>query len=152
MIIIALLHCNPLFQLIPSMINESNAEFKDELIKHMTKEASIEFGPEISKWLNLYYEYINDQVSVFCRGFKKAYIRDDLHQASLFVSLLVKGNIGLIGGATFMVMKWPNIYNALKTKALLKTSHLNQIDDRLYGSMFFDLCNTRCEEYFKNHQ
>ena len=51
---------NPLFQLIPSMINESNAEFKDELIEHMTLEARLEFGEEVSKWMNHYYEYIND--------------------------------------------------------------------------------------------
>ena len=48
MLTFAIMQGNPLFQLIPSMINESNAEFKDELIEHMTLEARLEFGEEVS--------------------------------------------------------------------------------------------------------
>ena len=116
----------------------------------MTKEANFEFGQEISKWLNQYYEFINDQVSVFCFGFKEEHIRLELHQPSLFVCLLVKGDIKKISDVTFMVMSWPNIYKAIKTKALLKTSQF-QIDERLYGSIFFDLCNPKCEDYLANY-
>ena len=114
------------------MINGAKAEFKNELIEHMTLEAKLEFGEEVSKWLNRYYEHINDQVSLCCRGFRVSLINNDLHQATLFVCLLVKGDVQKISGVTFMVLRCPNIYNALKTKALRKTEtcYSYQIDER----------------------
>ena len=100
------------------MINGTKSEYKEELKHYMTERASLEYGEEASKWLYQYYEYIDDQVHEFCYGFRYSNIRTGLHQAILFVSLLVAGDLTKISLITAMVLRCPSIWKALKEKAL----------------------------------
>jgi len=51
-----------------------------------------------------------------------------------------------------MVVRCPNIYNALKTKALRKTCYTYQIEERYYANIFFELCRDNNDDYFETRQ
>ena len=125
MLTMAVMQGNPLFQHIPTVINGAKAEYKEELKRFMMEKASIAYGEEVSKWLYKYYEYIDDQVPEFCYWFWHCDIRQELHQAVLFASLLVRGDLTKIYHITAMVTRYPNIWKTIKMKALLTKTGLS---------------------------
>lgn len=152
MICIAIVHCNSIFELLPKIINGANSEIKTELLEFMTHQASIEFSNEVSKWLNCYYEYINDRVFWCCHRLKRG-IESQLHQATLFVCLFVrKCDYERLSSNTYLVLKYPNIYKAIQLKVLktIKIAPIMSLED--YDSIFFGLCKDTNEQIFEIHQ
>ena len=118
MISIAVVHCNSIFELLPKIIDGANPVNKPKLLEFMAYQARFEFSSEVSKWLNQYYKHINDRTFLCCRGLKWN-VDQNLHQATLFVSLFVnKCNYKSLSNINYMVVRYPSIYQAMKTKIL----------------------------------
>jgi len=159
MLQMAIVQGSPLFQLIPAVINGVKEEYKEELKLFMKDRATIEFDEEAANWLYEYYEYVDDQVHGFCSGFWYNDVRPGLHQACLFVSLLVRGDLKKISYITAMVLRCPNIWNTLKMKALQTNSGHNEqlaigakITEPQYTAIFNRLCKDSNDDHFESHQ